>query len=154
MDRLIKTLPAILEAAVDSEEVAEAACIAAWKHAAGEPLSDHAAPIRLSEKKLMVVVADTLWQKQLQPMLGQVLFRLNSILGRPLVAYIELRVDPERLVRAHRPQEGRKRSIEQFSDRVPFELLSAAAAIQDAGLRRVFLGAALSCISRLEKSQI
>jgi len=155
MDRLIKTLPAILDAAGDSEEVAEAACIAAWKHAAGERLSDHAVPIRLGEKKLIVVVADALWQKQLQPMLGQLLFRLNSILGQPLVTYIELRVDPERLVKAHRPQNGRKRSIEeQFSDRVPFELLSAAAAIEDAGLRRVFLGAALSCISRLEKSQI
>lgn len=155
MDRLIKTLPAILEAAGDSEEVAQAACMAAWKHAAGEGLSDHAVPIQLNEKKLIVVVADTLWQKQLQPLLGQVLFRLNSILGQPLVTYIELRVDPERLGQSHRPQTGRKRSIEeQFSDRVPFELLSAAAAIEDVGLRRVFLGTALSCLSRLEKSQI
>jgi hypothetical protein len=36
MDNLIKTLPAILAAADGSEEVAEAACIAAWKHVVGE----------------------------------------------------------------------------------------------------------------------
>ena len=152
MDRLIKTLPAILEAAGDSKEVAEAACIAAWKHAVGERLSDFAVPFRLNEKKLIVVVADTIWQKHLQPLLGQVLFRLNSILGQPLVTYIELRVDPERLVQAHRPQEGRKRSIEeQFTERVPVELLSAAAGIASSELRRAFLGAAMSCLSRLEE---
>ncbi len=155
MHRLIKTLPAILEAAGDSEEVAEAACIAAWKHAAGERLSDHAVPIRLHEKKLIVVVADTTWQMQLQPLLAQVLFRLNSILGQPLATYIELRVDPARFVKLPGAHEGGMRSMkEHFSDRVPLELLSAAAAIEDARLREVFLGAAVSCLRRLAKSQV
>ena len=38
MNQLIKSLPNVLRAANDSEEVAEAAAIAAWKHAAGDGL--------------------------------------------------------------------------------------------------------------------
>ena len=152
MDRLLKTLPAILEAAGDSEDVVEAACIAAWKDAAGERLSDHAVPTRFNAKKLTVVVADTVWQKQLQSLLGQVLIRLNSILGQPLVSYIELRVDPGTLAKSRRHREERKGSSKKWrNDRVPAELLSAAAGIASFELREAFLGAAMSCLNRLEE---
>jgi hypothetical protein len=152
MDRLLKTLPAILEAAGDAEEVAEAACIAAWKDAAGERLSEHAVPTRFNAKKLTVVVADTVWQKQLQPLLGQVLIRLNSILGQPLVSYIELRVDPGTLAKSRRHREERKGPSEKWRNyRVPAELLSAAAGIASSELREAFLGAAMSCLNRLEE---
>ena len=55
MDKLIKTLPAILKAAADSAEVAEAACTAAWKHVVGEGLSSHAIPIQLQDQTLAFV---------------------------------------------------------------------------------------------------
>ncbi len=154
MDLLIRTLPAILRAAGDSDEVAEAAAIAAWRHAAGEGLRDHTIALRLSEKKLVVAVADMTWQKQLQSLSGQLLFRLNSILGQPLVTYIELIVDPEPL-RPRRPQEPHRSPEEQIADvRGTAELLAAAGQIQDQDLRRAFLGAAASCLNRLEKSRI
>lgn len=97
MESLLKTLPAILKVAGDSPEVVEAACIAAWKHAAGEGLRDHAVPLNLNNDTLVIGVADSTWQQQLQSLSSQLLFRINSILGRPLVSRLEFRVTPDRL---------------------------------------------------------
>ncbi len=150
MESLLKALPAILRAAGDSAEVAEAACLAAWKHAAGEGLRDHAVPLRLQDKTLIVAVADATWRKQMQSFSTQLLFRLNSILGQTLVTYLEFRENPDTVarLRALNLQTPRRQSAE--SAVVPVELLAAAAAIQDKSLRRAFLGAATSCIQRTE----
>ncbi len=153
MDNLIKTLPRILQAAGDSPEVAEAACMAAWKHAAGDGLRDHAVPLGLRRKSLVVGVADTTWQKQLQSLSGQLLFRLNSILGQPLVTYVDFRVDPN-VANARGPQYANRTSRELDPATVSVELITAAAEIKDKDLRRAFLGAAMSCINRLDKSPI
>jgi hypothetical protein len=152
MESLIKTLPAILKASGAPDEVAEAACIAAWKHAVGEGLSSHAVPVQLQHSTLVVAVADNLWKRQLEQMRGQLLFRLNSVLGQALVKSIELRIDPKRLELARaKPSDTGKG--EESNYKVPAELLSAAAAIEDVDLRRAFLGAATSCVKRLENPQ-
>lgn len=154
MDRLIKTLPGILRAAGDSEEVREAACRAAWKHAAGEGLRDHAVALRLQRKTLMVAVADETWRKQMQSLSGPLLLRLNSILGHPLVTFLEFRADPNAVARVRMSQDPKQTDPDQVNpDTVPLELVEAAAEIQDKDLRRAFLGAAISCINRLEKSE-
>ncbi len=153
MDKLIKTLPAILKASGASQEVVEAACIAGWKHAVGEGLSSHAVPIQLQHQTLIVLVADNIWQKQLEHMCGQLLFRLNSVLGQPLVKAIELRVDSEalRITRGREADAGKgKDDSHAFDDNIAGELLTAAAGIEDVDLRRAFLGAAVSCVRRLE----
>src|SRR5215475_2932172 len=93
MNQLIKSLPAVLRAAGDSEEVAQAAAIAAWKHAAGDGLKDHAVPVKLEDRTLTVAVADAIWQKQLHAMRGQMLFRVNNLLGQPIVGAIEFIID-------------------------------------------------------------
>jgi hypothetical protein len=152
MDRLIKTLPAILKASGDSEEVAEAACVAAWKHAVGEGLSSHAIPVQLQRHALVVAVADNVWQKQLQHMRGQLLFRLNSVLGQPLVKSIEFRVDPKRVDLARKTPASKNKGLD-VNYKVPAELMNAAAGIADADLRRAFLGAATSCVRRIEESE-
>lgn len=154
MDNLIKTLPKILQAAGDSPEVAEAACMAAWKHAAGDGLRDHAVPLRLNRKTLVVAVADATWQKQLQSLSGQLLFRLNSILGQPLVTFVDFRVDPNAVANARGPQYANRTSRELDPATVSVELITAAAEIKDKDLRRAFLGAAMSCINRMDKSRI
>jgi hypothetical protein len=156
MYKLIKTLPAILKASEASEEVAEAACIAGWRHAVGEGLNSHAVPIQLQSQKLVVVVADNIWKNQLEQMCGQLLFRLNSVLGQPLVKSIELRVDPKTLasIRGREAGSKGKDSARAPDYKVPAELLSAAAGIEDVELRRAFLGAATSCIRRLEEPEI
>ncbi len=154
MDNLIKSLPKILQAAGDSPEVAEAACMAAWKHAAGDGLRDHAVPLALYRKTLVVGVADTTWQKQLQSLSGQLLFRLNSILGQPLVTFVDFRVNPKAVANARRPQYAGRTSRSLDPSTVPTELVTAAAEIKDRNLRRAFLGAAVSCINRMDRSHL
>jgi hypothetical protein len=150
MERLINTLPAILKASGAPDEVAEAACISAWKHAVGEGLSSHAVPVQLQNSTLVVAVADNIWKRQLEQMRGQLLFRLNSVLGQALVKSIELRVDPIKIETA-RAKPASTNKDKELNYEVPAELLSAAAAIEDADLRRAFLGAATSCVKRREK---
>jgi predicted nucleic acid-binding Zn ribbon protein len=93
MDGLIKTLPAVLRASGNAPEVAEAAAIAAWKHAAGDGLKQHAVPMCLQDRTLKIAVRDAIWQKQLHSMRGQMLFRVNSLLGQPIVGTIEFVID-------------------------------------------------------------
>jgi hypothetical protein len=145
MKQLIKSLPTILRAAGDSEEVAEAAAIAAWKHAAGDGLKDHAVPVKLENRTLTVSVADVIWQKQLHSMRGQLLFRVNTILGQPLVSAIEFVVDPK-LALAQAEQQ--KPQDEPINNEVPLELWSAANAIHDKELRKSFLKTATLSLKR------
>jgi predicted nucleic acid-binding Zn ribbon protein len=149
MDKLIKTLPAILQASGASQEIAEAASIAAWKHAVGEGLSIHAVPVQLQNATLVVAVEDAIWKRQLEQMRGQLLFRLNSVLGQALVKSIELRIDPGTLLKSRAKEESHSQRA-YLDHEVPAEILSAAADIEDVDLRRAFLGAATSCIRRLE----
>jgi hypothetical protein len=140
MNQLIKSLPGVLRAAGDSTEVAEAAAIAAWKHAAGDGLKDHAVPLKLEGRTLTIAVADAIWQKQLHSMRGQLLFRVNSILGKPLVGALDFVVDPK----IAKPLVEQPAQREEFlENEVPLELWSAAGAIQDKELRKKFLKTAL-----------
>lgn len=151
MDKLIKTLPKVIAAAGGSEEVAEAACLAAWKHCVGDVLSSHALPVQLKAKTLVIAVRDNIWQRQLEQLRGQLLFRLNSTLGNGVVKSIELSIQPDRF---KPPTNDLATNTNlQTNHAVPIELLSAAAGIQDAGLRRAFLGAAVSCVNRLDKQK-
>ncbi|MDQ5845213.1 MAG: DUF721 domain-containing protein [Acidobacteriota bacterium] len=153
MDKLINTIPAILAASGSAEEVAEAACIVSWKHAVGEALSSQAVPLKFVADTLVVAVADRIWQKQLEQMQSHLLYRLNSVLGQPLVKSIEFRIDADTFKSIARVGgESGEPSARQGSAAIPIELLSAAAAIDDAGLRKAFLGAALSCVRRTEQS--
>jgi hypothetical protein len=149
MNQLIKSLPNVLRAAGDSEEVAEAAAMAAWKHAAGDGLKDHAVPVKLENRTLTVSVADVIWQKQLHSMRGQLLFRVNTILGQPIVSAIEFVIDSKR-AKALKGQQKPKE--EPLNNEVPLELWSAANAIHDKKLRKSFLKtAALSLKRRASK---
>ena len=145
METFIKVLPAVIEAAGASEEVIEAACLGAWKHAVGETLNAHARAETLRDHTLVVAVEDKIWQRQLEQMRDQFLFRLNKVLGKRVVKVLEFRIAPEKFV-IKKPvaDKGTTPSI-------PIELISAAANIEDPGLRKAFLGAAVSCVNRLEK---
>jgi hypothetical protein len=156
VDDLIRTLPKLLRAAGETEEVLEAAALVAWRRVAGEGLRAQAVPFRLYRKTLIVSVADATWQKQLEAMSGQLLFGLNSLLGQAVVTYIEFRIDPK-TVRAQRaieqaqemtnPLEQERRALKSVTG----EVSTAADAIHDEELRRRFLLAAGSCIDRRER---
>ena len=145
MNQLIKSLPSVLRAAGNAEEVAQAAALAAWKHAAGDGLKEHAVPLKLENRTLTVAVRDVIWQKQLHAMRGQMMFRVNSILGQPIVSTIEFVVDAK-VVKA-RP-EPPKPLDEPLDNEVPLELWSAAHAIHDQELRRIFLKTAMNALKR------
>ena len=145
MNQLIKSLPSVLRASRNAPEVAEAATLAAWKHAAGDALKEHAVPLKLQDRTLTVAVADAIWQKQLQSMKGALLFRVNSILGQPLVGAIEFVIDPKLLKKRSEPVDD---SDEVLDNEVPLELWWAANAIQDKELRRNFLKTALKSLRR------
>ena len=144
MNQLIKSLPQVLRAAGNSAEVAEAAAVAAWKHAAGDGLKEHAVPLRLENRTLTIAVADPIWQKQLTSMRGQLLFRVNSILGQPLVSALDFVVD-QKLVK---PRVDRPEQNEPLDNEVPIELWTAANAIHDKELRKSFLKTALLALKR------
>lgn len=139
-----------MKAAGGSTEVAQAACFVAWKQIAGEALSGNAVPLRLDDRTLVIAVADATWQKQMQSLSGQLLFRLNSLLGQPVVTYLEFCEDPRTVTQARLTLTSSEKSRELAP--VPAELVSAAAGIHDKDLRRAFLGAASSCIRRVENS--
>jgi hypothetical protein len=145
MNQLIKSLPQVLRAAGDSAEVAEAAAIAAWKHAAGDGLKDHAIALKLENCTLTIAVADPIWQKQLTSMRGQLLFRLNTILGQPLVSALDFAIDPK-LAKPRAEQTSQQE--EPLDNEVPLELWSAANAIHDKELRKNFLRTALLALKR------
>jgi hypothetical protein len=157
MDELFRTLPKLLRAAGETEEVLEAAALVAWRRVAGEGLRAQAVPFRLYRKTLIVAVADVTWQKQLEAMSGQLLFRLNSLLGQAVVTYIEFRVDPK-TVRVERDAARAETANRGEQERRALKTVSgdisvAAAAIHDEDLRRRFLLAAGSCIDRRESGR-
>lgn len=157
MEDLIRALPKLLRAAGETEEVLEAAALVAWRRVAGEELSKQAVPFRLYRKTLIVAVADSTWQRQLEAMSGTLLFRINSLLGQAVVTYIEFRIDPKTVAAARTTAVQREAEREAQERRAlkqaTGELLHAAAAIHDEELRRRFLLAAGSCIDRREREE-
>jgi hypothetical protein len=145
MNQLIKSLPQVLRASGNSAEVAEAAAIAAWKHAAGDGLKEHAVALKLENRMLTIAVADPIWQKQLTAMRSQLIFRINSILGQPLVSTFNFVIDPKlanfSAKPVHQPEEP-------LDNEVPLELWSAANSIHDKELRKNFLKTALHSLKR------
>lgn len=157
MDDLIKALPGIIRASKEAEEVLEAAAKVAWRRVAGEGLRQTAIAFRLYRKTLVVAVPDATWQKQLEAMSGQLLFRLNSLLGQAVVTYIEFRVDAATVetARQNSPQETRTRGAQERLDAIKHvgaDLQDTAAnTIKDVHLRERFLIAAGSYLQRRDE---
>ena len=145
MNQFIKSLSTVLRSSGNAPEVAEAAAFAAWKYAAGDGLKDHAVPVKLEERTLTVSVADAIWQRQLHLMRGQLMFRVNSLLGQPVVGAIDFVIDPKRFAQTSEQEEP---DDEPLDNEVPLELWSAANAIHDQELRRTFLKTATRSLRR------
>ena len=139
-------LPRILAGAGENAELSEVAAKVAWRRVSGEGLRDHAVPSRLQEKTLTVAVADAVWQKQLQPMSAELIFRINKLLRKKVVERIEFRID----ARALSSLTVQRRSTPRASEPLPPTVVSSAAEIQDFELRERFMRAAENCISRRE----
>ena len=106
-------------------------------------------PLKLEHRTLRVAVIDAIWQKQLHSMRGQLLFRVNSILGQPIVSAIEFEIDPKLFkARTEQPQ-----TEQPLDNEVPLELWSAANAIHDKELRKSFLRTAMTALKRKDSER-
>ena len=85
MNELFRALPKLLKEFDDNEELREAVTLAAWRKIAGESLLKHAVPFRLFNKHLIVAVRDNMWKRHLETLSGQMIFKINSVLGQAIV---------------------------------------------------------------------
>jgi hypothetical protein len=141
---LTRILPKLLKANGGNPELAVKL---AWGRAAGAGLKPHATALRLDEKTLTVAVADAIWQKQLQHMSAELIFRVNNVLGQRAVESIVFRIDAAALS----PGEARieqPTTPSQQKTAAPTDLLFAANSIADEDLRARFIRAAENCIAR------
>jgi len=145
VEELLSLLPIILQRAGYREEVCEQAAFAAWDRAVGEAIAMNCVPFRLHDKRLIVLTASPIWKAQLQKMTSEIIFKIDRLLGAPLVTYIEYRVDPKP-VAAHHQRRGEVR-FEHLEEMVQ-QLTSDAEKIADPELRRVFLCAASKSLAR------
>ncbi|MGI8787071.1 MAG: DUF721 domain-containing protein [Pyrinomonadaceae bacterium] len=155
MNELFRALPKLLKEFEDTEEIREAVAFAAWRKIAGASLSEHAVPLRLFNKHLIIAVADKMWKRHLETLSGQMIFKLNSVLGQAVVTFIEFRIDEE-TVEAERAKHRKnlisdEEQIEIALEEVTPKLRHSADAITDDNLRYQFLLAAGSCLARKEK---
>lgn len=145
---LLMLVPQMLRHAGDSDEVREQAVFAAWLVAVGGPIRKITTPVRLERKTLIVAVPDATWRTQLMSMRGQALFKLNSLLGAPMVTSIEYVINPDVIVREETdpPQvkfvapEEQTKSLRAQVDRIP-----------NPEMRATFLRAAGKCLERRAK---
>ena len=146
MIELLKLLPLMLRKSGDSEEVREKAVFAAWIGAVGPQLRQVSSPLKFERKTLIVAVSTSDWQLQLRRIRGQVLFKLNSLLGSPTVTTLEFVVNPSMI----------RRSPQHLTQSVDFvapetharSLADNAHAIADPEIRDAFLRAAGKCLDR------
>ena len=155
MEDLFRALPGLLKEFEDTEEIREAVAFAAWRKAAGESLCEHAVPLRLYNKHLIVAVANNTWKKHLEHLSGQMIFKLNSLLGQAVVTYIEFRADEKTVLEERAKNKVPTVSAEELAElaleEVTPKLRGAADAIKDDNLRYQFLLAAGSCLARKKR---
>lgn len=152
MEDFFRALPKILQETGELEPLREQMIFAAWKRIAGESLQKHTRPVRLEEKRLFVVVGDEIWKKHLESLSGQMIFKLNSLLGEESVTFIEFQVDTHAFQPVRDEKERRAREKEEFENEAKAEITPrmqmAADAIKDERLRELFLQAAGNCLVR------
>jgi hypothetical protein len=124
----------------------------AWSRAAGEGLRRNTNPVRFTGSRLIVSVADRLWQKQLESMAAELIFRMNNLLGGATVNEIVFRIAPADLPQRQSHPNDAPRGRRATAP--PTELLFAAASIADEDLRARFLRAADNLIDRRDSKGI
>ncbi len=146
MRELLKYIPLVLRQAGDSEEAREQAIIAAWTVLVGREIRQISAPVRVERKTLIIAVKNALWRKQLTQMRGEILFKLNSLLGAPAITTLEFVINPD-MIKASSQAPGEAVSF-IAPDEHASRLQEQAAGIVSDDLREAFLRAAGKCLDR------
>lgn len=148
MDQFFRALPGVFDAIESSEDARRAFVFAAWRRVAGGQIAERTTAVTFDENRLTVAVADKTWQRNLESLASQLLFRLNDSLGKNLVEFIEFQIDSAAI--ADHVLKTENRDEQDFLNRLAPEIKAAALAIKDAELRRTFMLAAGNCLSRAE----
>lgn len=160
MKRLHQVLADVLRKQPEAELPVEDIAREAWALIAGVHLARRTRVFRLYKQTLIVHVPDKIWKQQLHPMEGQLVDRVNQLLGRVVVRHIEFREDdqlraaafeePPRKTRrggVHESQQAlaleppRKAPGRELSAAAEKELADSASAIADPELRELFIRA-------------
>ena len=148
MNEIFAALPALLREYSDSDEIGRAVVFGMWRQTAGDRLGEHTVPLELDGDRLVIDVPDRSWQRNLESLAPEMIFRLNARAGHQLVRFIEFRVDREAL----KPDRDRRSGAQSFEadamDEIDEPLRRAADRIADDAMRRAFLFAAGSCLAR------
>ena len=147
MQYLVQLLPQLLRHAGESDDAREQTAFAAWMAACGDHLRKATAPMRLERKTLLVATMDQTWRLQLQKVSGQLLFRINSILGSPVVTSIEFVIN-ERFVVARNQKPPLTPVIFKNPGAQSGYLYEKAQLLEDPTIRDIFLRAAGKCLDR------
>lgn len=103
---------------------------AVWPVAVGKAISAHTKVSNVVRSTLVVEVEDTIWQRQLFALRGQIVARVREVMGNDTVQEIEFRVGTSR----RPPQLATTRQNEHDGKTIGDE----ADAIQDAVLKKVY----------------
>lgn len=144
MEEISRLLPLMIKATGQQENISESACFVAWDLAVGTSNARISAPVQLSNKTLVIATIDATWCKQLEIMAGQILFRLNALLGAPLVTRIHITVNPQWVNQQRQTAEPPPENPLPPPDT---ELTTVAEHISDASLREQFLRTATRCLN-------
>ena len=106
MDDIFSALPVLLDRHNDNEDVRRAVIFAVWRRIAGESLAGRAVPIDIDGNRLVVAVADRNWQRNLEQLAKEMIFKMNYIFGTPEVKFIEFVIDAD-AIKPLRPQSDR-----------------------------------------------
>ena len=156
MEDLLRSIPALLDQLGHNEVAREAFAFAAWRKSSGEGLRGKTAPLALESEKLIVAVRDLTWQKNLEALAGQMVYKVNATFRRQLITFIEFRIDEAAV------EEESSRNLPKTdppddppaSEEITDEMRAAAEAIKDEGVRRLFLAAAGECLARKKRMSI
>src|ERR1044072_4872047 len=95
MTELLKLLPTIIRNSGESEEAREQAGCAAGVGAVGWQIRQISCPLKVERKPLIIAVLSNTWRPQLRRMRDPLLFKLNSLLGSPIITTIEFVINPD-----------------------------------------------------------
>ena len=149
MEGLTSLLPRVLLGAGGSDEAREQCVYAAWVAVVGTQVSRVTTPVGLYQYRLVVAVLDDSWRIQLKKMSGQIVFKINAVLGAAVVKTIDLAVN-EKKVRAAHPSQAPISFTSPAEYALP--LREKADLIPDQDLREAFLRVAGKCLERTSMS--
>ena len=70
----------------------EQVAAALWKEIVGEHLARRTRPVKITRSKLVVLVPSSTWKRQLSSLRGEIVSRLNQVLGAGITR-VEFRID-------------------------------------------------------------